>query len=322
ENPWCSASSRSSDIDPKGQYARFPLTIYTLALAANKKENSAQTKGMVGRWEIKDRKAFRSIPRATKTVGGESIDFFCLPFLPVDLAPSGSSEDAFQRLRNLRKGETTGDMRRRDFMAALAASALAARWPASAQVQLRHPRLLIADADPFTGLPLLKARYSAGSRPSEDMEGWALSWRLTGQDSFAERALDEMRTRHIGTGGKPSRSWLDYTRWALAFDWLSGYRGFDRALQDRVAGELRDGAAAMLSTADFADPGAFSYQNYALRYLTLAAFASAAVEEYPGCDERCAGWRDTEPQERGARRLADRSVSGFTSRRRLLPPRD
>src|ERR1700730_12569979 len=111
-------------------------------------------------------------------------------------------------------------MRRRDFIAALATSAIAAAWPARAQEPLRRPRLLIAQADPFTGLPLLKARYAAGLHPSDDMEGWALSWQLSGQDAFAERALAEMRTKHVSAGGKPSRSWVDYIRWALAFDWL------------------------------------------------------------------------------------------------------
>ena len=185
-------------------------------------------------------------------------------------------------------------MRRRDFIAALAASALAVSWSVKAQGPVRRrPRLLIADTDPFTGLPLLKSRYAAGRRPSEDMEGWALSWQLTGQDTFAEQALAEMRTTHIAAGGKASRSWLDYTRWSLVFDWLAGYHGFDQTLQDRVARELKDGAAAMLSTPDFADPGELSYHNYALRYLALAAFASAAIEGYPGCDERCGSWRDT-----------------------------
>lgn len=185
-------------------------------------------------------------------------------------------------------------MRRRDFIAALAASALAASWSVRAQGSVRRrPRLLIADTDPFTGLPLLKSRYAAGRRPSEDMEGWALSWQLTGQDTFAEQALAKMRTTHIAAGGKASRSWLDYTRWSLAFDWLAGYHGFDQILQDRVARELKDGAAAMVSTPDFADPGELSYHNYSLRYLALAAFASAAVEGYPGCDERCGSWRDT-----------------------------
>ena len=183
-------------------------------------------------------------------------------------------------------------MRRRDFIAALAASGLAAAWPAKAQKSgLEHPRLLIADADPFTGLALLKSRYASGRRPSDDMEGWALSWHLSGQDSFAERAVAEMRSKHLGASGKPSRAWVDYARWSLAFDWLLGYRGFDRGLQDRVANDLKNGAAAMLSTPDFADPSQFSYHNYAVRYLALAAFASAAVEGYAGCSE-CASWRE------------------------------
>jgi len=180
-------------------------------------------------------------------------------------------------------------MRRRDFITALAVSALAARWPARAQETARRPRLLIADADPFTGLPLLKARYATGRRPSEDMEGWALSWQLTGDDAFAERAVAEMRTKHVAAKGKPSRSWVDYARWSLAFDWLLAYRGFERALKDRVAGELKDGAAAMIATPDFSDPGELSYHNYALRYLALAAFTTAAVEGYSDLNQR---WRD------------------------------
>jgi len=78
--------------------------------------------------------------------------------------------------------------------------------------------MLIAGSDPFTGLSLLKTRYTAGKRPSEDMEGWALSWLLTRNESFAERAVAEMRSKHIAAKGKPSRSWVDYARWSLAFD--------------------------------------------------------------------------------------------------------
>jgi Heparinase II/III-like protein len=181
-------------------------------------------------------------------------------------------------------------MRRRDFMAALAATAWMG-WAAQGQAPVRRPRLLIAERDPFTGLSLLQARTRSGRRPPEDMEGWALSWQLTGQEDFAERAVSEMRTRNIATGGKPSRLWVDYVRWALAFDWLFAYRGFDRALKDRVAGELKDGAATMLSAPDFVDPRQFSYHNYALRYLALAAFASAAIEGYPDCEEDCVSHR-------------------------------
>jgi hypothetical protein len=54
-------------------------------------------------------------------------------------------------------------MRRRDFITALAPSVLAASWLGKAQGPvLNRPRLLIADADPFTGLTLLKSRYMVG----------------------------------------------------------------------------------------------------------------------------------------------------------------
>jgi Heparinase II/III-like protein len=171
-------------------------------------------------------------------------------------------------------------MRRRDFIFAVAVSMLAGRWPIRAQGIPRRPHLLIADSDPFTGLSLLKTRYAAGLRPSEDMEGWALSWQLTRDDTFAERAVAEMRTKHISAKGKPSRSWVDYARWSLAFDWLLPYPGFDRVLKDRVAGELKDGAAAMIASPDFADPAELSYHNYAVRYLALAAFTTAALNGY------------------------------------------
>jgi hypothetical protein len=183
-------------------------------------------------------------------------------------------------------------MRRRDFLAALAASAVLPSVPLFGQSSAPRPRLLIADTDPFTGLHILKSRYAAGRRPSEDMEGWALSWRLTGQESFAERALGEMRAKHIAKGGKASRGWVDYVRWSLAFDWLFDFRGFDHGLQNRVAQELWDGAAAMLATADFADPANYSYHNYSVRYLALAAFASAAVQGHSLCDEKCKAGRD------------------------------
>lgn len=182
-------------------------------------------------------------------------------------------------------------MRRRDFMAVLAASAVFARSWASMPGMIRRPRLLIAESDPFTGLNILKARYAAGQRPSEDMAGWALSWQITRQKDFAERALAEMKSKHVTATGKPSRAWIDYTRWSLAFDWMSGYPGFNGAVQDRIAHELMDGAASMMATPDFADPGQMSYHNYAVRYLALAAFASAAVDGLPSCEARCASWQ-------------------------------
>jgi Heparinase II/III-like protein len=182
-------------------------------------------------------------------------------------------------------------MMRRDFVAGLAASAFLTPLEAQPQVPAQRPRLLISSTDPFTGIDLLQARYARGMRPSEDMEGWALSWRLTGKDTFAEQALAVMQNGHIAKGGKPSHSWLDYARWSLAFDWLLGYPGFDRALQDRIAHELTEGASAMLASPDFADPGQLSYHNYDVRYLSLPSFAAAALDGHSACDERCQAWR-------------------------------
>jgi hypothetical protein len=183
-------------------------------------------------------------------------------------------------------------VRRRDFIAAMVTSAFASNWRIEAQAAIRRPRLLIADTDPFTGLPLLKSRYAAGRRPAADMEGWALSWLITGKEEFADRALAEMRSKHLGAGSKPSRSWIDFARWSMAFDWLFTYRGFDSALKDRVAGELSTGVTSMLATPDFADPRQMSYHNYALRYLAFAAFPAAAVADYPSCADRCRAWHE------------------------------
>ena len=132
-------------------------------------------------------------------------------------------------------------MQRRDFMTGVAASILLAVTKGKTQVPAQRPRLLVSNTDAFTGLALLKTRYASGMRPSEDMEGWALSWLLTRQESFAEKALAAMRAAHITKGVKPSRSWVDYARWSLAFDWLSGYPGFEPALQNRIADELMEG---------------------------------------------------------------------------------
>lgn len=182
-------------------------------------------------------------------------------------------------------------MKRRDFMASLAATLFITASKINSQVPVQRPRLLISETDPFTGLDLLRTRYARGMRPSQDMEGWALSWQLTRQDSFADRAVAEMRAGHIAKDAKPSRSWRDYAGWSLAYDWLQGFPGFDSTLQNRVAHELMEGAAAMLATADFADPGQISYHNYAVRYLALPAFALAALDGDSRCGSLCGPWR-------------------------------
>jgi uncharacterized membrane protein len=42
------------------------------------------------------------------------------------------------------------------------------------------PSMLLAAHDPFCGLDVLRMRYAAGRRPSNDMAGNALSWLVTG----------------------------------------------------------------------------------------------------------------------------------------------
>src|ERR1041385_1141008 len=86
---------------------------------------------------------------------------------------------------------------RRDFLSAMAASAAFARSLVSAQTSATRPRLLIAETDPFTGLNILKSRYAAGRRPSDDIAGWALSWQITRQKDFAERAVADMKDKHV-----------------------------------------------------------------------------------------------------------------------------
>lgn len=173
-------------------------------------------------------------------------------------------------------------MRRREFITTVAASTLA-----RAGTPVRRPRLLISEEDPFSGLALLKVRYGRGLRPPDDLAGWALSWQLTQDGSFGDRALAEMRATHPPVGGRPSRTWVDYVRWSLAFDWLYTHPGFDKALKNRVAQELVDAAAAMLATPDMADPAQVYYHNYTVRFLALAAFPLAAVEGHADLDRRC-----------------------------------
>ncbi|MGH9494710.1 MAG: heparinase II/III domain-containing protein [Candidatus Sulfotelmatobacter sp.] len=184
-------------------------------------------------------------------------------------------------------------MRRRDFILSVGTSmVLSLVASGSDRSSVTRPRLLVSPTDPFSGLDILRMRYAKGSRPSDDMEGWALSWQLTGDKNFAEKALAAMHDGRITKGVKPSRSWVDYARWSLAFDWLYGYPGFDSVLQERVANELMDGAGAMIATADFKDPSQYSYHNYAVRYLALPAFVAAALDGYGACQSRCAAWRD------------------------------
>ena len=93
-------------------------------------------------------------------------------------------------------------MKRRDFMLAAGATIGLAIMRSTAKASVPRPRLLISKTDPFTGLALLKTRYQLGMRPSDDMEGWALSWQLTGDKAFAEKALQRHANESSRKRGK------------------------------------------------------------------------------------------------------------------------
>src|SRR6185503_3515107 len=137
---------------------------------------------------------------------------------------------------------------------------------------ITHPRMLIGERDPLTGYKILKARYDAGARPSDDIDGWALTYLLTGDEAFAKRAVQKIKETHtpdlVG-----SRTYPEFVKWSLAFDWLYNYPGFDPQLKDRVAGELLRAAEKMMADQSLKDVQLAMYHNYPVRYLTLALFS-------------------------------------------------
>ncbi|MEO6923314.1 MAG: hypothetical protein ABI142_05765, partial [Bryocella sp.] len=164
---------------------------------------------------------------------------------------------------------------RRKFSQMLAATAAFAYSPNSFAQKSSGPSMLLAARDPFCGLDILRMRYTAGRRPSDDLAGNALSWLITGQDAFAQKALDEMRHTPLPNAG--SRYWVTYADWSVAYDWLYEHPGFDAKLKDQVAQQLLDGAMVTASTPDLRYPDQASYQDYTTRFLGLTTFAIAAV---------------------------------------------
>ncbi len=150
--------------------------------------------------------------------------------------------------------------------------------------------MLIGEHDPLTGFTVLRARYAAGARPSDDIAGWALTYLLTGDESFARRAVEELRRTHppeqVG-----SRTYPDYVKWSLAFDWLYNYAGFDTPLKDRIGLELLKAAEQMMADQSLKDTRLAMYHNYPVRYLTLAVFALMAIEGHPSLEARAAPLR-------------------------------
>ena len=157
-------------------------------------------------------------------------------------------------------------------------------------VTVRHPRLLVSETDAFSGLAALRARWAAGERPSDDLPGHALAYLVSGDESFARRAVEELRADRP-TGLKGSSAYVRYLNRALAFDWLHGYPGFDEVLREQVAADLLAGAQRMLALQSLADPAQASYHNHTVRELALAAVSLAAIEGRPSVEPRAAPLR-------------------------------
>lgn len=156
--------------------------------------------------------------------------------------------------------------------------------------RVTRPRMLIGERDPLTGFTALRERYAKGARPSDDIAGWALTYLLNGDESFAKRALQEMRDSHpperVG-----SRTYPEYVKWSLAFDWLYNYPDFDAQLKDRVAVELLKAAEQMMADQSLKEVQLAMYHNYPVRYLTLALFALTAIEGHASVESRAAPLR-------------------------------
>jgi hypothetical protein len=172
-----------------------------------------------------------------------------------------------------------------------------------------RPRLLVAERDPFTGLDVMRQRWARGERPSDDLPGKALSYLLSGDEAFAQAAIEEMR-RSALPERTPSRDFRAYAEWAMAFDWVYGSPAFDIALKDRIAGELVSRAGAILALPSLRDPGQASYHNHTLRELALATFALAAVEGHASVEERA----------RPLREQADRALDNVLELTDLVNP--
>jgi len=172
-----------------------------------------------------------------------------------------------------------------------------------------HPRVLVAERDPFSSLPALKARWAHGERPPQDLPGKALSYLLSGDEAFARAAVDEIR-RSALPNHTPSRDFRTYAEWAMAFDWISGSPAFDRALKDQVAEALVSRAVAILSLPSLRDPSQASYHNHNKSELALATFALAAVQGHPTVEERA----------RPLREQADRALDNILELTDLVNP--
>jgi len=193
-------------------------------------------------------------------------------------------ETRLNKLNSLRTTSTTITT------VALVLTIFAVSFDSQAQAQLTRPRMLIGERDPLTGLNILRARYAAGARPVDDIDGWALSYLLTRDESFAKRAIERMRTTHPPELVS-SRTYPEYVKWSLAFDWMYNHKDFDGPLKDRIAGELLNAAEKMMADQSLKEVQLAMYQNYPVRYLTLAFFCLTAIEGHQSVETRAAPLR-------------------------------
>src|SRR5882757_8741632 len=182
---------------------------------------------------------------------------------------------------------------RREFSAALLGTiAFSRSLIAGTAETIRRPSMLLLQTDPFSGLDLLRARYAAGKRPSEDVPGWALSWQITGKNEFAEKAIAGLQKVLAESKGKASRVWMNHVGMALAFDWLYEHKSFNAKLKEEIAETLLDNTLKLFALPDLAIPELTSYHNYVLRYIAAVSFAMAAVGNERSVAERCKGLRE------------------------------
>jgi len=190
--------------------------------------------------------------------------------------------------------ELNQNLSRRNFALLLGATAaFAFSRSAFAQTETA-PSMMLGAKDAFSGLDILRTRFAAGRRPSDDISGDALSWLLTGQKEFGEKCIARMRTSVLPSPG--SRSWPIYAGHALAFDWLYAFPAFDEGLKDRIVKQLLDGAMTMASTPDLKHPDQASYHNYTTRFLGLTAFALRAAAKHRPQDESVKALREKADQ--------------------------
>ena len=227
-----------------------------------------------------------TVERARKTAEEAGIEIIDVG----DILANAPDRSKFVCLDGIHMTEPYHRLMAKEWLKYLAGASTSAPPNRAHAAAISRPRMLLSANDPLTGFKVLRARYEAGARPPDDIDGWALSYLLTGDETFAKRAVQKMREtdtpEQVG-----SRTYPEYIKWSLTFDWLYDYPGFDNQLKDRVASELLRAAEKMLQDQSLKEVQLAMYHNYTVRYLTLAVFALTAIEGHPSVESRAAPLR-------------------------------